>query len=260
MKILWGKDKDLDYWTALQQSVVPAPEKRAMSLLASLSDERRFSFYCASGMFPAMGDVTKRIYMVRRWTTVLELEDGRPRASWCILTKDREVAPETDHVVAMKNILEGSELAFREVGNAFHYAFDPFRGNVDIEIPFANPYVGAIGPRNAPAPSDGQLVHENAALEFAQLANWKRAARMKAEALRDIRLEAAKKWVQIPDKQKRLLPRTSHENAMDRIQQGVVRIGGLFGVQQTCVAAGTASAIQINSNSATFPTFHITTP
>lgn len=149
MSILWGKDKQLDYWTALEAGVVPEAERRAMSLLAEISDEKRFSFYCVSGMFPAMGNVTKRIYLVRRWTTVLELEDGKPRASWCILAQDRMIAPETDHVVAMKNILEGSELDFREIGNAFHFAEDPFRGRVnpgDLKTSFPNPYYNQIGP------------------------------------------------------------------------------------------------------------------
>lgn len=206
MSILWGKDRHLDYWAALEADQVPDPERRAMGLLASMSDEKRFSFYCLSGMFPAMGNVTKRIYMVRRWTTVLELEDGRPRASWCILAQDRQLAPESDHVVAMKNLLEGSELHFREIGNAFHYSNDPFRGNVNPQTSFPNPYHNEIGPETGPnlrledtrmdsiqAPRvwvdyvpEGRVPveriwNEDSALQFKELEGWIKTLKMKAE-------------------------------------------------------------------------------
>lgn len=206
MSILWGKDKHLDYWAALQADEVPAAERRAMGLLASMSDEKRFSFYCLSGMFPAMGNVTKRIYMVRRWTTVLELEDGIPRTSWCILAQDRQLAPETDHVVAMKNLVEGSEMHFREVGNAFHHRNDPSRGRVDPQTAFPNPYHQQVGPQqkqrfrveNTPMAygqyerltveyvTEGrvpieQLWNEDSALEFKELEGWIKTLKMKAE-------------------------------------------------------------------------------
>jgi hypothetical protein len=206
VSILWGKDRDLDYWAALQADEVPDAEKRAMILLASMSDDRRFSFYCLSGMFPAMGDVTKRIYLVRRWTTVLELEDGRPRASWCILAQDRQIAPESDHVIAMKNLLEGSELHFREVGNAFHYSEDPFRGRVDPKASFPNPYYNQIGPDIGPTfrmedtamdsmqpprvrvdyVPEGRVPveriwNEDSALQFRELENWIKTLKLKAE-------------------------------------------------------------------------------
>lgn len=204
MSILWGKDKQLDYWAALQADEVPAAERRAMGLLASMSDEKRFSFYCLSGMFPAMGNVTKRMYMVRRWTTVLELEDGRPKASWCILAQDRQIAPETDHVVAMKNLLEGSELHFREVGNAFYHNHDPFRGRVDPQVSFPNPYDNQIGPKLGPrfALEDSMVAgipqvtveyvpegrvpaeriwNEDSALQFKELEGWIKTLKLKAE-------------------------------------------------------------------------------
>jgi len=215
VSILWGPEKQLDYWAALEAGVVPEAERRAMGLLASISDEKRFSFYCLSGMFPAMGNVTKRIYMVRRWTTVLELEDGRPKASWCILAQDRMIAPETDHVVAMKNILEGSELDFRQIGNAFHYSEDPFRGTVhpsDLKTGFPNPYYNQVGPSSAEVarsqeidrdtfdlvdtrldsmqpvrvPNNARMRverewNEDSALQFRELEGWMKTLRMKAE-------------------------------------------------------------------------------
>ncbi len=226
MSILWGKDRHLDYWSALEAGVVPEAERRAMSLLASISDEKRFSFYCVSGMFPAMGNVTKRIYLVRRWTTVLELEDGKPKASWCILAQDRMIAPETDHVVAMKNILEGSELEFRQIGNAFHYSEDPFRGTVtpnDLKTSFPNPYYNPIGPeqRDHPYCEEYEMVdtpqgsmmpprvelrrprdqrranvarewNEDAALQFRELEGWIRTLRIKAEFMAEGPLRARK--------------------------------------------------------------------
>lgn len=223
MSILWGKDKGLDYWSALQADEVPAAERRAMGLLASLSDEKRFSFYCMSGMFPAMGNVTKRMYLVRRWTTVLELEDGRPKASWCILAQDRMIAPETDHVVAMKNILEGSEMHFREIGNAFHYSNDPFRGKVDPKTSFPNPYYNQIGPgnegdahdqwqmddtaagsmgpprisvsrvRNQTRAAVEQAWNSDSALEFKERDGWVKSLRYKAEYQAETALAKAKR-------------------------------------------------------------------
>lgn len=114
---LWGPSRNLDYWAALKGGAVEPEERRAVALLASMTDERRFSAYCVTGQLAAMGNVTKRIYVIRRYATVLELEDGRPKASWCINGPDRYDIPETDHVVLMRNLIEGEELAFRMTGN-----------------------------------------------------------------------------------------------------------------------------------------------
>jgi hypothetical protein len=252
MTILWGKDKDLDYWTAVRAGVVPDAEKRAMALLASISDEQRFSFYCMAGMFPAMGNVTKRTYMIRRWTTVLELEDGRPRASWCILAQDRMVAPETDHVVAMKNIVEGNEMAFREVGNPFHYGHDPFRGRVEAKTEFLNPYLAPIGPdARPPAPDDPSDWNEDAALLFRNREGWMKALTLKGEIhrqlaiekadqvharaagfrqwlVRDALVERAKDWVRIPPKERYKLPPTEFERATARAMNTLQGMAGGF--------------------------------
>lgn len=276
MSILWGKDKQLDYWAALQAGQVPDPERRAMGLLASMSDEKRFSFYCLSGMFPALGNVTKRIYMVRRWTTVLELEDGRPRASWCILAQDRQIAPETDHVVAMKNLLEGSELHFREVGNAFHYSEDPFRGRVDPQTSFPNPYHNQIGPREPVRPAD-QSWNEDSALQFRELENWIKTLNLKTELptqatmaqerrnavrdsaafrpwlMRNALLERAKDWVRIPPKERYKLPPTQFEEQAARAQRAMRNIGIAYGLGDsgTGVFTGTNNSTNIYLTNAT---------
>jgi hypothetical protein len=274
MSILWGKDRDLDYWAALQTDVVPDAERRAMVLLASMSDERRFSFYCLAGMFPAMGNVTKRIYMVRRWTTVLELEDGRPRASWCILTQDRQIAPETDHVVAMKNLLEGSEMNFREVGNAFHYSEDPFRGRVDPKTAFPNPYYNEIGPPRKPDPRFREQAgdwNEDSALEFREREGWIKTLKLKAELqrgmamdkandrsvqsaaafrpqlLRDALIERAKDWVRIPPKERYKLPPTSFERTVDRAIVGINNIGMMYGLGGNNTNAATTWTADTNT-------------
>ena len=50
--------KDWDKGCALADHIAPE-ERRAMALLASITDERRFSLYCMTGHMPAMGNVTK---------------------------------------------------------------------------------------------------------------------------------------------------------------------------------------------------------
>lgn len=286
MSILWGKDKQLDYWAALEADQVPDPERRAMGLLASMSDEKRFSFYCLSGMFPALGNVTKRTYMVRRWTTVLELEDGRPRASWCILAQDRMIAPETDHVVAMKNLLEGSEMHFREVGNAFHYSEDPFRGRVDPKTSFPNPYYNEIGPAgrlNTPNVRSGNGDwNEDSALEFRERENWIKTLKLKAELpneatfaeerrqsvrdsaafrpwlMRNALLERAKDWVRIPPKERYKLPPTQFEQMADRAIGAMAGMQAIYGLGDsgTGVFNGTNNTANFyinNASTATIP-------
>lgn len=284
MSILWGKDKQLDYWAALQADQVPDPERRAMGLLASMSDEKRFSFYCLSGMFPALGNVTKRTYMVRRWTTVLELEDGRPRASWCILAQDRLIAPETDHVVTMKNLLEGSEMHFRQVGNAFHYSEDPFRGRVDPKTAFPNPYYNEIGPARVAPPIQGQREwNEDSALQFKEFEGWIKTLKLKAELpnqatfaeerrqsvrnaaafrplfLRDALIERAKDWVRIPPKERYKLPPTQFEEQAERAQRMMNGLNIAYGLGDsgTGVFTGTNNTANFYINNATAATIPI---
>lgn len=210
MSLLWGPDKNLDYWKASRLGVVSPEERRAVALLASISDEGRFSFYCLSGQFPAMGNVTKRIYLIRRWTTVLELEDGQERASWCINTDDRLNVPPTDHVVVMKNLIEGSELAFREIGNeALQYKRpEQVKGAGRL-----NPYYGSLGPEPAFNPSPGWNTKAGIMEETRRLRKWAfdRAEHYESRWLhwrhRLTRLafvSRAKRWVCLPEKPRRV--------------------------------------------------------
>lgn len=114
---LWGADKSLDFWSARAAGQVPVEEQRAMQLLSKTTDERRFQIYCRTGAMPALGSMTKRLYMIRRHATILELQDGQPRMSWCMNGGNRYALPETDHVVVMKALIEGEEYVFRTTGN-----------------------------------------------------------------------------------------------------------------------------------------------
>lgn len=114
---LWGPKRDLDYWTACREGLVPEPERRAMRLFASECDEERFSLYCHIGTVAALGNMTRHLYIVRRYSTVCELGDGKPVQNWCVVTRDRHLIPETDHVMAMKSLIEGEEYSFRATGN-----------------------------------------------------------------------------------------------------------------------------------------------
>jgi len=197
--ILWGPDRKLDFWSALRAGAVPEREKRAVSLLASIADERRLSYYLLSGLFPALGNATKRIYMVRRFHTVVELDDGIPVASWCILTKDRHSIPETDHVVAMKNVIEGEEMAFREVGNCFEPNTDPFVGTVPLQSDFTNPYVnGVVASPKIRRSGDGRKIHDEQRIlrEETRLRNGdpREAAVRRAQAARQAAYSHAMKW------------------------------------------------------------------
>lgn len=192
--ILWGPKRDLNYWDAQGAGLVSRQEQTAVQLLASYSDEERFSYYLYSGLFPALGNATRRTYMVRRFHTVVELDDGVPAASWCIITTDRNYVPETDHVIVMKNLIEGEELSFRSVANRFEPNTDPFAGRVPLVNHVVNPYVnGPIAhPRVHNEPERSKIFMEQEALQKraveAQERLWERALaadeRRHAEALR----------------------------------------------------------------------------
>lgn len=129
---LWGPDRDLDFWTARESGLVSEPELRAMKLLASMCDEKRFAFYCHEGFIAALGNVTKHLYLVRRYARVQETVDGRVLNEWCVTTRDQHQIPETDVVLALKSLIEGEELFFRETGNRFAWGViqknsDPYR-------------------------------------------------------------------------------------------------------------------------------------
>jgi hypothetical protein len=116
---LWGHARNLDYWTALARGEVPAAEQRAVALLKRVVDPYRFSLYCVRGRLPCMGNVTGTIYAVQKGGGVVELDDdGAHHASWCIsIGPHCHDVPDTDHVVALRAVIEGEELAFLRTGN-----------------------------------------------------------------------------------------------------------------------------------------------
>lgn len=147
---MWGPKQDMDFWTALAEGEVPAPERRAVKLLRSISDSYRFSLYCYTARFPAMGNITKRTYMVQRCGSVDELHDGCIVASWCIHHErdfySNTKEPPTDEVIALKNLIEGSEEKLWKIGNRSkvgegYVGFGP-KGNLAFG---ANPFEAAIG-------------------------------------------------------------------------------------------------------------------
>ena len=183
--LLWGPDRKLDFWKASRAGQVGPEERRAVSLLSSYADEERLSYYLHSGLFPALGNVTKKIYMVRRFHTVVELDDGVPAISWCILTTTRHSVPETDHVITMKNLIEGEELSFREVANRFQPNTDPFVGTVPLRNYVANPYVN--GPVGLPAPYDGSR-----GKCFSELQKWHDVAVFRQRLAHDAIMQVAR--------------------------------------------------------------------
>lgn len=149
--MLWGPNKNLDFWTARSAGHVPAPEQRAVALLAKHSEERRFSIYCRTGQMAAMGNMTRRIYLIRRFAGVLELVDGHPQSSWCMNGGGRNRLPETDHVVAMKLMIEGEEYVFRTTGNPTPAA------RWKDEPRFSHPYDSSFGGDECRARGDDDL-------------------------------------------------------------------------------------------------------
>jgi hypothetical protein len=139
---LWGHDRGLDYWTALARGEVPGPEQRAVALLKRVVDPYRFSLYCLLGRLPVMGNVTRTLYLVEKGGGVVELEDGFGIASWCIsIGPHSEDVPGTDHVVALRSIIEGEEMAFLRTGNRGRGGmFGRVCENPYVQSPFEEPF------------------------------------------------------------------------------------------------------------------------
>lgn len=115
---LWGNRENLDFWTAKERGEVPEPEQRAMSLLAEICDLNRVNMYCSSGYLPAMGNISRRTYLIPRRGKIVELDsNGGMAFHWCIHVDNCRSVPPTDNVIAIRNVLEGSEAAFRKIGN-----------------------------------------------------------------------------------------------------------------------------------------------
>lgn len=119
--ILWGPGRAVPFPQAAAAGLVDPGEARAVELLRSISDPERFGAYLWTGAYPAMGNLTRHVYLVRRFYRVLELEDGEPLADWCSNLSPWEMVtyPETDRIIALKNMIEGEELAFRQVANSW---------------------------------------------------------------------------------------------------------------------------------------------
>lgn len=143
---LWGTGKGLDFWSARAAGQVPVEEQRAMQLLAKTTDERRFQIYCRTGAMPALGNMTKRLYLIRRHATILELEDGQAKTSWCMNGGNRYSLPETDHVVVMKALIEGEEYVFRTTGNPSQFFFGSHQDEPPKSV-FESSFMGHDGRR-----------------------------------------------------------------------------------------------------------------
>jgi hypothetical protein len=140
---LWGKSGTLDYHTALEKREVPGPEQRAMDLLRRHCDEYRFSLYCMTGHLPALGNVTRRIYLVLKSGGLLELVDGQPVAWWCFSVGpfDNSI-PDTDHVSVVHSLVEGEEVAFMHTAD--RHTYQSFEGELERGPGVADPFVASI--------------------------------------------------------------------------------------------------------------------
>lgn len=115
--LLWGHERNLDYWTALERGEVDDPERRAIALLRRYTDPERFGLYCVTGELAVRGNLTGTMYVLDRTGRVLELEDGREVATWCVYMDGHIEMPLTDNVLTLRAIIEGEELAFLRTGN-----------------------------------------------------------------------------------------------------------------------------------------------
>jgi hypothetical protein len=102
----------------MSRGEVKKQEARAVEMLRSLCDPERFSIYLQWGDIPARGTLTGHMYLVRRFARVAEFVDGKQHGEWCIHI-DKNKFPETDNIVALKNMIEGGESMFRETANFF---------------------------------------------------------------------------------------------------------------------------------------------
>jgi len=135
---MWGEFHDSPYLVALAENpdFVPENEQRAMELMQSLCDPERFGIYIQTGCIHARGNLTGKIYRIEHGkghgAGCWELEDGKPQFYWCT-TKSAETwkadIPDTDHVLTLKNMIEGEEARFRTIANrssADYHRMDTF--------------------------------------------------------------------------------------------------------------------------------------
>lgn len=115
MAELW---KSKNFWTALKLGLVDEPEKRAVSLLSKICDPKRLGVYLSTGVMVAMGNITRRMYLIHRSSGVDELDSNWNVAFyWCIHTGFGSGIPPTDDVITIRNLIEGAEQTFRRIGN-----------------------------------------------------------------------------------------------------------------------------------------------
>lgn len=114
---LWGSG-DTPFAAALAAGTVSSAERRAVALLASTCDAWRVGIYLASGRLPAIGNLTRALYVVRRFNTVLEYDGDRAVRSHCIEAVNRPILPETDHVALVRMLIEGEEREFLARANS----------------------------------------------------------------------------------------------------------------------------------------------
>lgn len=247
---LWGPSKDLDYWTARGKDLVPPEERRAMALLASITDEQRFSLYCKIGQMPALGNVTKRIYLVRRFDRVLELSDGRPSRSWCIGAENRYAIPETDHIVTMKNLIEGEELAFRETGNPSSSLIGTTPPVDGVVNPYAVPFCGVDDEARAGLDNVAFVDFMDGKKDFDRAMSY---FKFQKQALEETIQEG-------PSALEDLLgvsARKRKRQEEPRIQIG----GGLFGIPgQQMMGAHPTMMMNVGTNASTVPTVFLNGP
>lgn len=117
----WGKEGKYAFREALERGQIPAEEVRAVQLLATISDPERLEFYLTTGVFPARGNLTGLTYLIRKGGGAYEVSGVDLVANWCIAVDDgpvgRAAVPPTDHVTALRTLIEGEEQAFRREGN-----------------------------------------------------------------------------------------------------------------------------------------------
>jgi hypothetical protein len=143
---LWGFDGTLDFWTALKRGEVDGPEKKAVNLLRRVCDLERFTLYCQTGQLPVMGNVTKRTYLALKAGGALELDDGEPVAWWCFsIGPYAPDIPDTDHVVSVRTILEGEELAMFQTGDrhpgGYHFMKHKTARSPGVRDPFVESFL-----------------------------------------------------------------------------------------------------------------------
>lgn len=135
--LLWGRGTD--FWTALEDGLVPQPEQRAVHLLSELCDPERVAIYCMSGCLPAMGNLSRNTYLVKKTGGADLIENGYIRCFYCISIDDANV-PRTDSVLTIKNMIEGEEAMFLKIARKWTETMSTKRPK-RVLIPHHEPFI-----------------------------------------------------------------------------------------------------------------------